>query len=83
MKKLLVAATMLMPLVIAAPAFARGMDTTTRHAQTHSVASYAKSQPREFSAHRAGNGYPGGETPLDHSLIQREAVPSSAFGSSS
>lgn len=73
MKKFILAAALLAPLAVAAPAFA---DDAAGFIETPSVAATASAQPREFTArydHASG---------ADQSLINREAVPSSAFSSS-
>ncbi|QCI68129.1 hypothetical protein [Phreatobacter stygius] len=73
MKKLILAATLVAPLAVAAPAFAQ--QDAAGFIETPSVTTYAPNQPREFSA-RAGR-----VSQADQSLIKREAVPSSAFSS--
>ncbi|QCI68131.1 hypothetical protein [Phreatobacter stygius] len=71
MKKLILAAALLAPLAVAAPAFAQ--QDAAGFIETPSVTTYAPSQLREFSGRLAQNDRAAG------SLINREAVPSSAF----
>ncbi|MBN8945258.1 MAG: hypothetical protein J0H01_37495 [Rhizobiales bacterium] len=73
MKKFILAAALLAPLGLAAPALA---DDAAGFVETPAVTTYAPTQPREFTARydRVSNA--------DQSLINREAVPSSAFSSS-
>jgi len=73
MKKFILAAALLAPLAVAAPAFA---DDAAGFIETPSVTTYAPTQAREFTARydRVSGA--------DQSLINREAVPSSAFSSS-
>ncbi|QCI66767.1 hypothetical protein [Phreatobacter stygius] len=73
MKKLILAAALLAPLAVAAPALA---DDSAGFIETPSVTTYAPNQPREFTARH------GHVSAADQSLIQREVVPSSAFSSS-
>ncbi|MGL4288081.1 MAG: hypothetical protein ACRCVA_17165 [Phreatobacter sp.] len=76
MKKLILAATLLAPFAVAAPAFAQGAGDAAAFIETPSVTTYAPTQPREFTARH------GRMSGADQSLINREAVPSSAFSSS-
>ncbi|QCI68133.1 hypothetical protein [Phreatobacter stygius] len=71
MKKFILAATLVAPLALAAPAFA---DDTAGFIATPGVSTTAPSQPREFTARR------GQVSNAGQSLINRE-VPSSAFSS--
>ncbi len=73
MKKLILAATLLAPFAVAAPALAQD---AAGFIETPSVTTYAPTQPREFTAR------PRRVSGADQSLINREAVPSSAFSSS-
>ncbi|MBN8944901.1 MAG: hypothetical protein J0H01_35690 [Rhizobiales bacterium] len=73
MKKLILAAALLAPLAVAAPALA---DDAAGFIETPSVTTYAPTQPREFTARH------GRASAADQSLMNREAVPSSAFSSS-
>jgi hypothetical protein len=75
MKKLILAAALIAPFA-AAPAFA---DEASGFIETAAVTTYAANQPREFTA-RHGHAA-GAVSAAEQSLIQREAVPSSAFGS--
>ncbi|MGL4288082.1 MAG: hypothetical protein ACRCVA_17170 [Phreatobacter sp.] len=79
MKKLILAATLLAPLSLAAPAFAQGAGDAAGFIETPSVTTYAPVQPREFTARNMMRGQTLGAAP---SLIERDAVPSSAFSSS-
>ncbi|QCI68128.1 hypothetical protein [Phreatobacter stygius] len=82
MKKFILAAALLAPLAVAAPAFAQGMSDAAGFIQTPSVTTYAPNQPREFTSPRAFGGQAVGVNNAERSLIQREVVPSSAFSSS-
>jgi hypothetical protein len=77
MKKLMLAAAMLAPLAIAAPAFAQEASGTSGYVETPAVTTYAPNQPREFTARSVVGGQvsSGNQT-----LAQQQAVPSSAFG---
>ncbi|MBN8944899.1 MAG: hypothetical protein J0H01_35680 [Rhizobiales bacterium] len=79
MKKFILAATLLAPLAVAAPAFAQGAGDSAGFIETPSVTTYAPVQPREFSARQMMRGQSLSTAP---SLVDREAVPSSAFSSS-
>ena len=71
MKKLILAATLVAPLAVAAPAFAQ--QDAAGFIETPAVTTYAPNQLREFSA-RANHAPVSGQV-----LINRDAVPSSAF----
>lgn len=79
MKKLILVATLLAPLGLAAPVFAQGGGDAAGFIETPSVTTYAPVQPREFTARDMMRGQARGTAP---SQIDREAVPSSAFPSS-
>ncbi|QCI66768.1 hypothetical protein [Phreatobacter stygius] len=74
MKKFILAASLLAPLAVAAPAFAQGMSDAAGFIETPSITTYAPNQPREFTSHRAHRGQTG-LTELERSLIDREQVP--------
>ena len=76
MKKFILAATLVAPLAVAAPAFAQ--QDAAGFIETPAVTTYTPNQPREFSAHRTG-AQSVGVSNAERSLILREAVPSSAF----
>ena len=79
MKKLILAATLVAPLAVAAPAFAQ--QDAAGFIETPAVTTYAPNQAREFTA-RAERGTAGqsvGVNEAERSLILREVVPSSAF----
>ncbi|WP_163277891.1 hypothetical protein, partial [Klebsiella aerogenes] len=69
MKKFILAAALIAPLGLAAPALA---DDAAGFVETPAVTTYAPAQPREFTARY------GSVSNADQSLISREAVPSSA-----
>jgi hypothetical protein len=73
MKKLILVAALFAPLA-AAPAFA---DEAAGFIETPAVTTYAPTQPREFTARTATAGQ---LSAAERTMIQREAVPSSAFG---
>ena len=77
MKKLILAATLVAPLAVAAPAFAQ--QDAAGFIETPAVTTYAPNQPREFSAHRGPVGQSVGVSNAERNLILRETVPSSAF----
>ena len=79
MKKFILAATVIAPLAIAAPAFAQGAGDAAGFIETPAVTTYAPNQPREFSAHRGPVGQSVGVSNAERNLILRETVPSSAF----
>ncbi len=74
MKKLILAATLLAPLAVAAPAFAQ--QDAAGFVETPSVTTYAPVQPREFAARVTQGGH------ASDASANREAVSSSAFSSS-
>lgn len=74
MKKLILAATLVAPLAVAAPAFAQ--QDAAGFIETPAVTTYAPNQAREFTA-RAERAPVTGQV-----LINRDAVPSSAFSTS-
>jgi hypothetical protein len=78
MKKLILAAALIAPLA-AAPAFAQGAGDAAGFIETPAVTTYAPNQPREFTA-RTPHSAP--LAPTQWNMIDREAVPSSAFSSS-
>ncbi|QCI68130.1 hypothetical protein [Phreatobacter stygius] len=82
MKKFILAAALLAPLAVAAPAFAQGGGDAAGFIETPSITTYAPNQPREFSSQRSLGGQTVGVSNAERNLIQREVVPSSAFSSS-
>lgn len=72
MKKFILAAALVAPLAIAAPAFAQGVGDASGSFGASAVTTYAPVQAREFAARHV---------PAVTPRIDREAVPSSAFSS--
>jgi len=79
MKKLILAAALLAPLGLAAPALAQGSGDAAGFIEIPAITTYAPNQPREFSAHHVRGGQVGGLTDLERSLIDREVVASSGI----
>ncbi|MBN8945257.1 MAG: hypothetical protein J0H01_37490 [Rhizobiales bacterium] len=73
MKHLILAATLLAPFAVAAPALAQD---AAGFVETSAVSTHAPVQPREFAARLPHGGQATGMP------VHREAVPSSAFPSS-
>ncbi|MBN8945408.1 MAG: hypothetical protein J0H01_38260 [Rhizobiales bacterium] len=82
MKKLLFATTLLAPLAFALPAFADDADMPSSYGH-HFFAEPAPApvavMPVSHRRHMRHEVEMSGETWIDHSLIDREEVPSSAF----
>ena len=81
MKKFILAATVIAPLAIAAPAFAQGAGDAAGFIETPAVTTYAPNQLqlREFQLRRGPAPEAVGVTRAERNQIVREAVPSSAF----
>lgn len=81
MKKLILAATVLAPLAMTAPAFAQGASDAAGFIETPAVTTYAPNQLqlREFQLRRGPAQDAVGVTRAERNQIMREAVPSSAF----
>jgi hypothetical protein len=78
MKKLILAASLIAPLAVAAPAFAEVDASPT--AVLVSSKSVAAHHAREFTArHNADQGRPAGVTPAEQSQIDRQGEPGSTF----
>ena len=76
MKKLILAAALVAPLAVAAPAFAQGVGDAAGYVGAPAISTVAPVQPREFTARHAYS------PALGEVQVDREAVPSSAFSSS-
>jgi hypothetical protein len=78
MKKLILAASLIAPLAVAAPAFAQ-VDASPRAAVTNTQ-TYSVQAPREFTARRhVEQGRPAGVTRFEQNQIDRQGQPGSTF----
>lgn len=78
MKKFVLAAALLAPLAVAAPAFAQGVGDASGYFGAPAISAAAPVQPREFTA-RQSHGY---APSIGQVQVDRGQVPSSAFSTS-